>query len=91
VAAGQALRRQGFQVSEAESGERALELIPMDHPDLVILDLKMGGMDGISTLTEIRRLDADLPVSSSRATAGTRTPWPESTWAWWTSSRSLWT
>lgn len=61
-AAGQALRRQGFQVSEAESGERALELIPLDQPDLVILDLKMGGIDGISTLTELRGLDADLPV-----------------------------
>lgn len=62
LAAGQALRRQGFQVSEAESGERALELLPLDHPDIVILDLKMGGIDGISTLTQIRRTDADLPV-----------------------------
>jgi CheY-like chemotaxis protein len=62
LAAGQALRRQGFQVSEADSGEQALDLIPVEHPDIVILDLKMGGMDGIATLTEIRSLDADLPV-----------------------------
>ena len=61
-AAGQALRRQGFQVSEAGSGEHALELLPADRPDLVILDLKMGGMDGIATLTEIRKIDPDLPV-----------------------------
>jgi DNA-binding response OmpR family regulator len=61
-AAGQALRRQGFQVSEAGSGEHALELLPGDRPDLVILDLKMGGMDGIATLTEIRKIDPDLPV-----------------------------
>jgi len=61
-AAGQALRRQGFQVSEAGSGEHALALLPDDHPDLVILDLKMGGMDGIATLAEIRKVDADLPV-----------------------------
>ncbi len=61
-AAGQALRRQGFQVSEAGSGEHALDLLRDDGPDLVILDLKMRGMDGIATLTEIRKLEPDLPV-----------------------------
>jgi CheY-like chemotaxis protein len=61
-AAGRALRRQGFQVSEAGSGEHALELLPLDRPDIVILDLKMGGMDGIETLEQIRRVDRDLPV-----------------------------
>jgi CheY-like chemotaxis protein len=60
--AGQALRRQGFQVSEAPSGERAVELLPLDKPDIVILDLKMGGMDGIETLVEIRKENPDLPV-----------------------------
>lgn len=61
-AAGQALRRQGFLVCEAGSGEQALELLPVEHPDLVILDLKMGGMDGIAALQEIRKRDPDLPV-----------------------------
>lgn len=61
-AAGQSLRRQGFQVSEAPSGERAVELLPLDKPDIVILDLKMGGMDGIETLVEIRKVSPDLPV-----------------------------
>jgi CheY-like chemotaxis protein len=62
AAAGQALRRQGFQVREAESGERAMEMIQAHRPEVVILDLKMGGMGGIDTLKEIRRLDQDLPV-----------------------------
>lgn len=62
AAAGVALRRRGFEVREVESGEQALDLIHGDYPDLVILDLKMGGMDGITTLTEIRRRDRDLPV-----------------------------
>lgn len=61
-AAGQALRTQGFQVCEAGSGERAMDLIPMDNPDLVILDLRMGGMDGITTLSLIRRKNPELPV-----------------------------
>lgn len=61
-AAGRALRRQGFQVSEAESGEGALDSLPLERPDLVLLDLKMGGMDGITTLSRIRELDAALPV-----------------------------
>lgn len=60
--AGRVLRRQGFQVSEAGSGEHCLELIPRDNPDLVILDLKMGGMDGIDTLKQIRKTDTELPV-----------------------------
>ena len=61
-AASQALRTQGFQVCEAGSGERALDLIPKDNPDLVILDLRMGGMDGITALSLLRRTDSDLPV-----------------------------
>lgn len=61
-AAGRALSRRGFRISEAESGERALELLGELRPDLVILDLKMGGMDGISALKEIRRIDEKLPV-----------------------------
>jgi len=62
AAAGKALRRQGFEVTEAESGERALQLIGGGGLDLVILDLKMGGMDGIAALREIRRIAANLPV-----------------------------
>jgi DNA-binding response OmpR family regulator len=62
AAAGKALRRQGFEVREADSGELALQLIGGGFPDLVVLDLKMGGMDGITALTEIRKLDRDLPV-----------------------------
>jgi DNA-binding response OmpR family regulator len=61
-AARQALSRQGFQVSEAESGERALEMLASQRPDLVVLDLKMRGMGGVAALRAIRELDEDLPV-----------------------------
>jgi len=61
-ATSQVLARRGFAVQDAESGERALELIRESPPEVVILDLKMGGMDGIVTLTEIRKIAPALPV-----------------------------
>lgn len=61
-ATGQALSRRGFEMQLAESGEQALELIRAAPPDLVILDLRMEGMDGLATLTELRKDHPDLPV-----------------------------
>lgn len=61
-AAREALNRQGFHVADADSGERALEYLESTRPDVVVLDLRMGGMDGISTLREIRKSDRSLPV-----------------------------
>jgi DNA-binding NtrC family response regulator len=46
---------QGYEVSLAESGEKAIELIYTQPADVVLLDLKMSGMDGIETLKQIRK------------------------------------
>jgi DNA-binding NarL/FixJ family response regulator len=44
----------GFeQVGEAASGEEALTLVEELHPDLVLLDVRMPGMDGIETARRI--------------------------------------
>ena len=43
-----------FRVLEAESGEAALSIVTADHPDLVILDLSLPGIDGIETLRHLR-------------------------------------
>lgn len=40
------LEREGFEVLEASRGERALEVMRAAHPDLVLLDLLMPGLDG---------------------------------------------
>ena len=56
------LRRRGFLVDEAGSGADALALVRQALPDVVVLDLRMPGMDGIATLQEIRSLAATLPV-----------------------------
>lgn len=47
---------EGCTVEQAESGERALEVLQRFRPDLILMDLSMPGMDGL-TLT--RRLKAD--------------------------------
>lgn len=57
-----ALSRRGFVVQVAESGEQALELIRASLPQVVLLDLRMRGMDGISTLAEVRKIAPTLPV-----------------------------
>lgn len=62
LATAEALQRRGFRVSEAESGERALEVVEQVDPEVVVLDLKMGGIDGIETLRRLRQSHPVLPV-----------------------------
>ena len=45
------------QVDTAESGEEALELIEKNHYDIIFLDHKMPGMDGVETLNKARETD----------------------------------
>lgn len=49
------LRRRNMEVTVATSGEQALEVLGERSPDVVVLDVKMPGMDGIETLKEIKR------------------------------------
>jgi len=49
------LRSAGHEVLLAESGEEALQLIDIDPPDVILLDLMMPGMDGEETLRRIQR------------------------------------
>ena len=52
----------GHKVDEAGSGEEALEKVKESYYDLVIADIKMPGMDGITLLQEINKLDTPVPV-----------------------------
>lgn len=56
----QFLRREGYSVLTAESGEYALEIIRGSNIDLVLMDIKMPGMDGITTLREMKRINPML-------------------------------
>lgn len=56
------LREQGFETAEASNGLAALELFERQFFDLVITDLRMPAMDGMSFLSEVKKLDPALPV-----------------------------
>jgi CheY-like chemotaxis protein len=53
----------GFcEIGEAESGAEALEQVERLHPDLVLLDVRMPGMDGIETAHRLEEAGADAVV-----------------------------
>lgn len=55
-------RREGFEVLTAPDGETALQMIRRESPDLMLLDIKMPGLDGMEVLRQARALDGTLPV-----------------------------
>jgi two-component system, NtrC family, response regulator AtoC len=55
-------RRKGHDVVLAENGQRGLELFRQEQPDVIVLDLNMPVMDGLTVLRDIRGLNLDQPV-----------------------------
>jgi two-component system nitrogen regulation response regulator GlnG len=51
-----------IELTTAGSGEEALKIIPRLKPDLVLMDIRMGGLNGLETLRRLRQSDARLPV-----------------------------
>src|SRR6202000_3130738 len=51
-----------IELTTASSGEEGLKLIPRLKPDLVIMDIRMGGISGLETLRKIRANDPKLLV-----------------------------
>src|SRR3954470_13219580 len=62
-----------IELSTASSGEEALEMVPRVKPNLVVMDVRMGGMNGLETLRRIRELDTKLPVIMMTAYGTTQT------------------
>ena len=56
------LEYEGYEVAFAENGPQALERASALHPDLVLLDVKMPGMDGIEVLQKLRAKEQLFPV-----------------------------
>ena len=59
---GLAVEKAGFRAVAASSGAKALEIMRQDLPDVVLLDLKMSGMDGPTVLREVRKIYGFIPA-----------------------------
>jgi len=56
------LRRAGFETMTASNAVQGLEFVETMKPDLVILDIRMAGMDGIEAMQRILERDKRIPV-----------------------------
>ncbi len=52
----------GFHVFTALNGEEALSIVKKERPDLVLLDIKMKGMDGLAALKYIKESDRGIKI-----------------------------
>jgi DNA-binding NtrC family response regulator len=53
---------EGHRVMEAENGEAAIKSVLNSHFDLILLDYKMPGMDGLEVLKEVKRINHEIDV-----------------------------
>ena len=56
------LQKEGYQTFQAANGVQALDIVTKHSPDLVLLDMKIPGMDGIEILKRMKVIDADIRV-----------------------------
>jgi CheY-like chemotaxis protein len=56
------LKLRGYEIAEAGDGPAALALARESRPDLVLLDMRLPGMDGIEVLAGLKKIDDSVPV-----------------------------
>jgi two-component system, cell cycle response regulator DivK len=67
------LQASGYETLEATTGEQAIELATQHAPDLVLMDIQLAGMDGLTALRRLREDErtASIPVVALTAQAMT--------------------
>src|SRR6478736_3612756 len=55
-------QKEGYQTFQAANGVQALEIVTNHDPDLVLLDMKIPGMDGIEILKRMKVINPDIRV-----------------------------
>lgn len=58
----QALDLAGFTVTALAQGDRALDLVGFGYPGVVVTDIRMPGLDGLSLMNRMHEIDRDIPV-----------------------------
>ncbi len=53
---------EGYNTFQASNGKLALEIVRNDEPDLVLLDMKIPGMDGLEILKHIKAINKEIKV-----------------------------
>ena len=56
------LKLRGYEIAEAGDGPAALAIARENRPDLVLLDMRLPGMDGIEVLEGLKKIDDTVPV-----------------------------
>lgn len=56
------LQKEGYDTYQAANGLQALEIVQENVPDLILLDMKIPGMDGIEILKRVKALYPDMKV-----------------------------
>ena len=56
------LEKKGFKVEVVNSGEDAIDLIKNKHYDLLLIDELMTGIDGLTTVKILRKMNIEIPV-----------------------------
>jgi DNA-binding response OmpR family regulator len=56
-----ALKIEGYSVSVADNGKTGLEKVNLEFPELILLDIRMPGLDGYQVLKQIRKI-SNIPV-----------------------------
>ncbi|MFB5283517.1 response regulator [Peribacillus sp. Hz7] len=54
--------REGYETYQAANGVQALEIVHQHDPDLVLLDMKIPGMDGIEILKRVKKIKPEIRV-----------------------------